>query len=120
MIVINTSIHYLQSADCSLCKIDNTFHWEMLVCYLNSTVWKCYIHNPNIRRDLCFQNPGFLCSSDTDSFSNMVTACKSEHLKGLQTDNPDIFDFILFSFRSWTSVAEVDGYLHARTSQQQV
>lgn len=43
MIVINTSIHYLQSADCSLCKIDNTFHWEMLVCYLNSTVWKCYV-----------------------------------------------------------------------------
>lgn len=61
-----------------------------------------------------------LCFSDIDSFSNMVTACKSEHFKGFQTDDPDIFDFILFSFRSSTNVAEVDEYLHARTSQPQV
>lgn len=59
----------------------------------------------------------YLCSSDIDSFSNMVTAFKSERLQGVQTDNPDIFDLMLFSFRSWTSVAEVDGHLHVRTSQ---
>lgn len=95
MIVINTLIHYLQSADCSLYKPDNTFHWETLACYLNSTVWK---RNATFMLCKCITLmlggifvskylSRYLCSSDIDSFSNMVTAFKSERIQGLQTDN---------------------------------